>query len=171
MQKGKWLQSVSFFLILLVLAAQGNAQEANKTSAEKLLGAWKLISLYIENSSGVKTHIYGENPRGYLLYTSDGYMAAILLSGDRPRFQSNDILGGTAEEKVSAADSFGAYAGTYEVVENTVTHQIKVCFFPNWEGVDQVRFFEFKGGKLLLSTPLLMIDGEQQRGFVEWERP
>jgi hypothetical protein len=42
--------------------------------------------------------------------------------------------------------------------------------FPNWVGVDQRRFFKAKGGRLVLSAPLITIEGRQVITTLTWER-
>jgi hypothetical protein len=42
----------------------------------------------------------------------------------------------------------GAYAGTYSVDGNKVTHHIVAGYRPDWVGGDQIRFVELSGDKL-----------------------
>jgi hypothetical protein len=70
-------------------------------------------------------------------------------------------LRGNPEEVKSAFEGFQAYFGTYEVNdrERMVIHHVIGCSFPNWVGTDQIRFFEFSGKNLTLSTPPLSAAG------------
>ena len=107
---------------------------------------------------------------GYIMYSEDGYMSVAIMSTKRPKFASGDLWGGTTEEKVAAADTYVSYCGKYEVQGDKVIHHIDVSFFPNWSGVDQIRFFEFEGDKLSLSTPPFLVAGIRQAAHLIWER-
>jgi hypothetical protein len=50
-----------------------------------------------------------------------------------------------------------AYYGTYKILadSNLIIHNIKACSFPNWVGQNQIRHFEFKNNKLILTTPAI----------------
>ena len=97
-------------------------------------------------------------------------MSVAIMSTKRPKFASGDLWGGTTEEKVAAADTYISYCGKYEVQGDKVIHHIDVSFFPNWSGVDQTRFFEFKGNRLSLSTPPILMAGIQRTAHLIWER-
>jgi hypothetical protein len=129
---------------------------------EKLIGTWKFESIKVQTEKGEVIYPYGENLFGLLIYTPDGHMSVLLMRPDRPRFASNDPLGGSSEEIESAYVGFDAYCGTYtvDIERGTVTHHIEGSKFPNWMGTDQVRNYQFFGDKLLLKATLL-IKGEE----------
>ena len=137
--------------------------------AERFIGTWKLVSFEYLSSDQV-TYPYGKNPVGYIMYNSDGYMAVTFMTSKRRRFASTDMMGATAEEKVTAADTYFSYCGRYKVTEDKVIHLIEVSFYPNWIGEKQERFYKFEGNKLLLSTPLMMVNGKQQSGYLIWKK-
>ena len=139
-------------------------------SREQFIGTWKLISLELRSSNGEVTYPFGRKAIGYIMYTDEGYMSVGFMKADRPKFVSEDIMKGTAEEKISALETFQSYCGRYEVSDNTVVHHIEVSSFPNWSGVDQERFFEFEDNRLKLSTPPLPIGGINQTAHLIWER-
>ena len=93
------------------------------------------------------------------------------ISGDnRFTFASDDMLGGTAEEKSAAFDSYVSYCGTFQVGEESVVHRIDTCLFPNWVGTSQERLYKFEGNLLFLSTKSFLIKGEQQTAHLIWRR-
>jgi len=92
------------------------------------------------------------------------------MTANRPKFATDDVLGGTTEERAEAARTYVAYCGQYEIKDNTVIHHIQASLFPNWVGTDQERFFEFKDDRLTLSTPLIPIGGKEQRAYLIWKR-
>lgn len=68
-------------------------------------------------------------------------------------------------------DLFGAYAGTYSVEGNKVTHHI-VAFLPHQIGSDQVRNTEINGNKLTIKTApsLFTQTGKQIVSTLTFER-
>jgi len=136
--------------------------------AQGLHGAWRLVSVETRDENGELVR-RGERT-GYLIYSPDGYMSVSFMKEGRPKFKSGDIRGGSAEEKIAAVNGYVSYAGRYTVQENTVVHHIEVSLFPNWVGVSQERMFMFKGSRLTLSTPLMLVGGRQLSTHLVWER-
>ncbi|MCX6655285.1 MAG: lipocalin-like domain-containing protein [Candidatus Bathyarchaeota archaeon] len=141
-----------------------------KADTERFLGAWKLVSAEILSEKGETTHLYGKDPQGYIIYSKDGYMSATITPKNRKRFTTQDILGGTVEEKVAAAESYISYCGRYEVKTDKVIHNIELSFFPNWSGVEQERYYKFEGDSLTLISPPMLIRGKLQTPRLVWER-
>lgn len=134
-------------------------------------GAWRLVSLEIRGAGGnILHHPYGPNAIGYIIYSEDGYMSSVVMSPNRPKFNSQDITGGTAEEKIKAIDTYLHYCGPYEVKDDKVIHHVQVSLFPNWIGVDMVRLYKFSGNTLTLSTPSFEIGGIEHSVCLIWER-
>lgn len=136
----------------------------------KFIGAWRLISCEIRDEDGTVFYPYGENVVGYLMYTHDGYMSAVISDADRANFSSQDIKGGTVEEKAKAAETYLSYAGKYEMHGNMVIHHLDVSLFPNWVGTEQKRFVELSGNKLIISTEPFLISGKHQAAHLIWEK-
>jgi hypothetical protein len=139
-------------------------------TTDQFVGVWKLVSCELRTEGGETSYPYGRNPKGYIMYSSEGYMSVAFMGDDRPRFGSDDIWAGTAEEKLAAFATYTSYCGKFTVAENKVVHHIEVSLYPNWVGVNQERFFEFDGDKLCLSTSPFLIAGAQQTAHLIWER-
>ena len=78
-----------------------------------LVGTWKLKSFVRETvGTGERYNQLGEHPQGFLGYSSDGRMYAILVAGDRIKPQEEAP---TDEERIKLHKSMMAYAGTYTV--------------------------------------------------------
>ncbi len=135
----------------------------------QFIGTWRLISCEIRDSEGQVSYPFGEDALGFLIYTDDGYMSGTLMRANRPHFAVGDVLGGTLEEQAMATQTYLAYCGRYEIQDNKVIHHVESSLFPNWVGVDQARFFEFKEGKLVLSTPQILASGKESVGYLIWE--
>jgi hypothetical protein len=119
--------------------------EVHPMQRVNVVGTWNLISAKAQNPNDDVIHLYGEDPSGMLMYDAKGHMFAVLIRPGRSRFVSGDPLGGTSEEIKEAFEGFDAYCGTYEVntEKRTITHHVTASRFPNWEGTDPLRYFEF----------------------------
>jgi hypothetical protein len=137
-----------------------------------LLGAWNLISIYGESEEGDIFKPYGDKPAGVLMYTLDGSMAAVLMKQGRPKFASGDPTNATPEELKAAFAGFDAYCGTFTLNEDegTVIHHVEAARFPNWEGSEQVRYFELDGETLRISSAPIHAMGKNWIIHVVWER-
>ncbi|MFN6516224.1 MAG: lipocalin-like domain-containing protein [Nostoc sp. CreGUA01] len=137
---------------------------------EQFLGTWRLISWEIRDSDGNVSYPYGQDAAGLLIYAPDGYMSGTLTKPNRPHFAGGDIFGGTLEEQALATQTYLAYCSRYEIKEKSVLHYVEFSLFPNWVGMVQERFFEFKDGQLSLSTPPMVGQGKQQIAYLIWKR-
>ncbi|MCL4796469.1 MAG: lipocalin-like domain-containing protein [Bryobacteraceae bacterium] len=113
---------------------------------------------------------FGENPTGLLIYSGDGYMAVSIMSGGREHFTSEDMRGGTPEERAAAVGSYLTYSGRYDVLPDRVVHHVEVSLLPNWCGTRQERYFELYDDRLLLRTPPMMLDGIERTTVLTWRR-
>jgi len=141
-------------------------------NARDLIGTWSLEGANAKTSSGAELLPLGEAPRGFLTYTLEGYMSAVLMRADRPKFASGHFCGGTTDEIKQAFEGFDAYAGTYEFDEETgtVTHYATVARFPNWEGTAQVCHAKLVAGILHLSTPPIKSSSDEWVASLRWCR-
>jgi hypothetical protein len=141
-------------------------------SRSLFVGTWRLVSAEYRSDEDEVHYLLGSQPIGQLMYDERGYMSAQLLDTDRPAFASNDWLKGTPEEVKTAFEGHRAYFGTYEVDEEArkVTHHVLGSSFPNWIGVDNVRYYELAGNRLILRTAPMRMGGRQVIGQLVWER-
>jgi hypothetical protein len=124
----------------------------------------------MHDAQGQISYPFGPAARGYLLYTSDGYMSATLIAPDRRPFAAGDLLRGDTAEQAAAAATYLSYGGRYEVQEHTVVHYVEVSLFPNWVGSRQERPYTFSGDRLTLSTAPVTVQGSARRAVLIWER-
>jgi hypothetical protein len=141
-----------------------------ETPPKALVGTWRLVSFHLRTLDGQLTYPYGPDAVGYSMFSESGYMSVALMPAQRRKFAVGDLMGGSAEEKVAAAETFIGYSGTYEIQGDKLVGHPDVSFFPNWVGVDQVRIWELDGSRLTLSPPPLLIRGRQQTAQLVWER-
>lgn len=116
----------------------------------RLIGTWRLVSVIDEDAStGQKTDFFGPNPAGYINYGADGRMIVINARSDR---KSPAGTSPTPEEAADLFRSVLAYAGTYTVEGNEVTHHVDISWNEAWTGTHQTRLARFEGNRVHLST-------------------
>jgi hypothetical protein len=147
-------------------------QKASRT-ARKIIGAWRLVSFEVQREDGTVARPFGAAPQGSIIYTDSGRFSAQLMRRERPSFVSGDQITGTSDEIEASYKGCISYYGSYEAdtARGVVVHHVEGSLFPNWEGGDQKRFFEFFEGRLKLSTPPTLWGGKGQAvGRLVWEQ-
>jgi len=138
---------------------------------EDLYGTWRLVSYYQEiQATGEKIDIFGKAPIGFLGYSRDGRMSAILAKEGRPK--PADLTKVTDAERVELFKTVIAYAGTFKFDGKTVTHYLDISWNETWTGTAQVRNVRLEGGKLYISTNPIPRpeDGKIVIGVLTWEK-
>jgi hypothetical protein len=137
---------------------------------DALVGTWKLVLWENRSTDGRVTYPLGKDAEGLIMYGDDGYMFVAIMRARRALFDAGDLLGGSAEEKAQAAETYVSYCGRYDLEGDTVVHHVKLSLFPNWVGVDQERLVEITGDRLTLSTRPILLEGTEQTAHLVWER-
>src|SRR6476660_3625742 len=139
------------FSILLCCLANvlSQAQSAKPVSpsaqpgagAEKLVGAWQLVSIETVGPHGDVTYpYYGKHPEGLLVYDRSGWMSVEIVSDPKPVVPRTDsrqaFLAAPPAQKLAAVDGFYAYYGTWTVDSPgaTVTHHVRQSLLPGERG-------------------------------------
>jgi lipocalin-like protein len=135
------------------------------TAKDKIVGTWKLISLFTkEIATGKTTSPLGEHPKGYLIYTPEGRMAALLVHEKRSPPQVD-------EDRINLHKYMVSYSGRFTVGGGEkVVHHVDISWNESWTGTDQVRFFELQGDKLTITAPVDAINGLESTSVLVWER-
>ena len=137
----------------------------------KLVGTWKLVSASSTTSTGERSETpYGPSPVGFLTYTGDGRVSALISYGGR---KSLSVGGGTVavmEEQAEAFKTFLAYAGRYTFNGDKVTHHIEISSIQNYVDKDLVRSVKFQGDRIILITPAAPVNGKIQTVELIWQR-
>jgi Lipocalin-like domain len=141
----------------------------------RLLGTWQLVSSVVHFENGVFYDQFGHNPSGFLIYTADGYVSAVLGASNRPLLATNEPGIATDAEFASEASNFIAYCGRFTVDDKTksVSHEMAACLFPNWVGLSEKRAVTFIDDQLILLTDFRTRcdDGRRYQVEVTWKRP
>jgi len=125
------------------------AEQSHSCSGPQL-GTWRLQSFktrYLD--TGETTEPFGAHPSGYLSYGPDCRMYAILAEQKR---KPPAAIVPTDAEKIELFAGFVAYAGTYTIDGNTVTHHVDVSWNEAWTGTGQVRRFRIAGKVLYIES-------------------
>lgn len=143
-----------------------------RTDPHEYLGGWRLVRALQVFDDGEQRDEFGLPADGYLVYTPDGVVTAVLGSMTRPSFAGTDPAAGTAAEYGSARRLI-AYAGrwTYDPDTSEMTHHVDVSLFPNWQGDAQVRHVALADGQLAVSaSPRTDAHGRRFHVELRWER-
>lgn len=123
---------------------------------DNLVGSWRLVKyeeLPVDGSP--PTLPLGDRPKGYIIYSADGFMAAFLSSDGK--------------SKASPI----AYAGPYSVdEEQQVVHQhADLSLVPGWAGKTHSRKVRMEGDRLILSTvDPAILSGRRANAVITWQR-
>ncbi|MCP3722532.1 lipocalin-like domain-containing protein [Paraburkholderia sp. CNPSo 3272] len=123
---------------------------AKQTGSAALPGTWKLQSFTTEDlATGEKTDLFGAHPCGYLNYGPDKRMYAILLEENRTA--PADLVP-TDAERIALFNGSCAYAGTWSVEGDVVSHHVDASWNESWTGTIQLRRFRIDGKYLHMTT-------------------
>jgi Lipocalin-like domain len=137
-------------------------------TTDKLLGTWKLVSVSSTASTGERSETpYGRSPTGFLTYTVDGRVTALISYDGRKLLAFG---GGTLEEQAEAFKTFLAYAGRYTLSGEEVTHHVEVSSIQNYVNKDLIRNVKFQGDRIILVTPPTPVNGKIQTVELIWQR-
>ncbi|HEY1881517.1 MAG TPA: lipocalin-like domain-containing protein [Candidatus Cybelea sp.] len=134
------------------LLATLGAAPAPVVAREGVVGAWSLVSFEIDEGSGSRKPRFGPEPIGYLIYSADMRMAAVLAGSHRPELKSPSGSAASEAQRSESLLNFLAYAGRYEVRGDRVFHHVEVSVFTNLIGTTLERQFKVSGDTLTIRT-------------------
>ena len=112
-------------------------------SENTVAGTWRLDSFEIESKEGVRSP-WGSNAHGLLIYSASGHMSVSI---------NKDVVKESSNELEDLFDSILFYAGTYQVEGNLIRHQVTQASNPSRIGREMLRYAEFNGDLITLTTP------------------
>ena len=151
----------ALFALLLILPVT-----TTRSAENPLVGTWKLKSYVREvAATGERYNERGEHPNGYLSYSADGRMYAIITWENR--ITPHDVVP-TDEERIKLFSTMISYAGTYTFDAEKVVHHVDISWNQNWTGTDQVRFYKLDGNTLTITSALSrnFTDGREGRSIL-----
>jgi len=143
------------------------------TTKDDLVGAWKFVSAEEVFEGGDRRPQFGPSADGYLSYSPNGIVTAVLGSTKRPASSAPSPESASDSDVVAMARDFIAYGGPFSVDSdtNTVTHHIDIALFPGWQGGEQIRTFTVDGDLLHGKTlPATSHDGRKFHVELTWGR-
>ena len=136
-----------------VLQSTRQAAQRAPGVAQRLVGAWQLVSRTVTRADGtvLSDPVLGAQPLGRLFYDASGGMMLQMMRAGRT------VAIGTPATSRDAANprvvlGYDAYFGRYTVDERagTITHRVEGSLFPEDLGKDFVRPFTLDGDALTL---------------------
>lgn len=117
-----------------------------------IVGAWSLVRFDVDEGKGREQPRFGPDPVGYLIYSADARMAAVLSGIHRPQLSSPLGSSASEEQRTESLRNFLSYAGRYEVKGDRVFHHVEVSVFTNLVGTTLERQFSMAGDTLTIRT-------------------
>ena len=147
-------------LLLLFVASPALAQDA------PLAGNWKLVAIQTILDNDPPKDLYGVRPKGVLILTREGRMAAI-ITGETRKAGTGDA------ERAELHKTMIAYSGNYVVEGKEFTTTVEMSWNEAWNGTQQRRFWRIEDGKLFIESapaPSPLFPGRTAVARVVWER-
>lgn len=138
-------------MVFSVSAVSASATSVDSAAFDpSLTGSWTLVAADVQHPDGSRAHDYGAAPKGLLLIDERGHYSLQIFKAERPRFASDDKGKGTPAEYRDAVMGSSTHFGTLSIdpIGKTLTFHIQNASFPNWEGEQQERSYELRGGQL-----------------------
>jgi hypothetical protein len=102
----------------------------NEGGRDKLVGTWKLLSASLSTAGGERDDTpFGLSPTGFLMYTQEGRMSAMVSYSGRKPLSVIDLSLASVEEKAEAFAVFLAYSGRYTLREDAVIHHVEISSY------------------------------------------
>ena len=107
-----------------------------KSPKDTIVGTWVQVSLETVSTDGTRRPLYGENAKGMIIYTSDGYFTLVQASVDLPKLKSGLPSRATPEEAKAVIANSIAYFGKYSLDETSMvlSLDIQASTFANLNG-------------------------------------
>lgn len=143
-------------------------EKSNEPNAAHLVGRWNLVSHEFKTSDGKVFYPWGDNPVGIVMFDGNGNFSAQIMRRNRMTFSS---LIPTVDEIKSAYMGYMAYFGHVEIdpEKKMLTNHVEGALDPTWVGGKQIRFFDFDGERLILTTEPMTRGGTTITGTLVWE--
>jgi hypothetical protein len=126
-------------MVIVAICGSALAQEPGAAIKSQLFGVWELTSNTDKNSDGSSK--WGENPKGSLIFESNGRYSFTIVRSDLKKFALNSADKGTPDENASVVRGSFANFGTYTVDEaaKTFTTKVDASIYPNITGASITR--------------------------------
>jgi len=155
----RWMIRTMIVFLIVIMGILNAAQLAFADDRAKLIGIWKLVSWESEiQATGERVPVMGKNPTGYVIFTQEGRMMAVLTAEGRKAPK-------TDQDRADLFKSVIAYTCMYRFEGDKTINKVDVSWNPAWIGTEQVRFFKFDGDRLHVSTPWMQMVTRPEKGM------
>jgi hypothetical protein len=138
---------------------------------DQLVGTWKLVSASSMAAPGGHVEApFGVNPVGFLTYTEDGRVSAMISHAGRKPLSTGAKPPALTEEQAEAFKTFFAYAGRYRRNGDQVIHSVEISSIENYVNKELVRSVRFQGDQIILATAPTLVNGKIQTVELIWQR-
>jgi hypothetical protein len=110
---------------------------------QALIGTWRLISLQ-ETVDGAVVKPLGDNPQGYLVYTTDDHVFVQFATRFEVHWPGPEVLE-LPGSPVRNAIGWGGYCGTFEVRDSQLVHHMEFGFLQRQSGRIETRSAALEG--------------------------
>jgi hypothetical protein len=105
------------------------------TERTEIVGTWKFLNyIRTDPGTGKNVNIFGEHPRGWLIYTAEGRMMVMVVPESRRQLEKD-------EDRIEHHKHMVAYTGRYAIVGDKVIHYVDVAWNEAWIGTNLVRSY------------------------------
>jgi len=152
-------------ITLFLMTAGPASAERQSSIAQRLVGAWELVSYEIIAADGTKRP--GAYDRGQISYDASGRMSAHLMHSSNKA----EATPATDDLRAQAYRRYLGYYGPFVVDEGKgfVTHIVEGSSNPSWVGSRQVRYYALSADNAQLTLMLKAADGRVTQSLV-WKR-
>lgn len=136
-----------------------------------LTGTWTLQTMiFVDEATGKTTRDFGEHPKGYAIYTPDGYMSVVINAENRqpiPAGAQNAV-----ELRAKLLSTMTAHAGPYRLSDGKLVNRVEVAHDPRMVGSALIRFIRVIDANHYVSTTPVTDAGNGRRVKVvlTWQR-
>jgi len=135
-----------------------------------LPGTYRLISstrTIVE--TGQVMDAFGKQPKGYIMYGTDGRMLVLITTEGRPRPSLTDM---TDQDRADQYRTLNAYGGTYTFHGDWIEHHIDIASNETRVGTREIREVKRDGDRLTYTTrpQPFPTDGKVSVVTLVWEK-
>ena len=149
------------FLMFIAISSPVFAQ-----ISDPLVGTWKLISSESIVENEAPQHLFGLQPKGYLIITPEGRLM-IMFTADGRKSGMGDA------ERAALHKTMAAASGKVRVEGKDFIISVDVSWNEAWNGTEQRRHFKIEADKLFVETapgPSLLFPDKTSFGRLVFER-
>ena len=125
-----------FVVAILGLVLPDRAFGQQKPLKDLLVGTWLQVSVDVMSTDGTRRALFGDNPKGIVIYTNDGYFSLMQARTNLPKLASGRPATATLDEAKAVVVGSIAYFGRYSLDEasKVLSVDIQASTFANQVG-------------------------------------